>query len=119
MGFNCDMLKESMTKIQTPPGVELRGAVIGQHAQVLTPEALDFFAALHREFNPRRLELLQQRKVRQVAIDRGELPSFLPETKHVREGRTGELPVLEDTLIRVLVALFTGQVTAVALGLDA
>src|SRR5256885_8861998 len=96
MGFNCSMLKESMTKIQTPPGVELLGAVIGQHAQVLTVEALDFFATLHREFNPRRLELLQQRKVRQEAIHRGELPTFLPETKHVREGDWRVDPVPAD-----------------------
>src|SRR5881394_582553 len=96
MGFNCSMLKESMTKIQTPQGVELLGAVIGQHAQVLTVEALDFFATLHREFNPRRLELLQQRKVRQEAIDRGELPTFLSETKHVREGDWRVDPVPAD-----------------------
>src|SRR5882672_9950596 len=96
MGFNCSMLKESMTKIQMPQGVELRGAVIGQHAQVLTPEALDFFATLHREFNPRRLELLRQRKIRQLAIDRGELPTFLAETKHVREGDWRVDPVPAD-----------------------
>ena len=75
------MLNMNRTKIPTPAGVELRGAVIGHHAQVLTPEALDFFAALQREFNPRRVELLRARKVRQEAIDRGELPTFLPETK--------------------------------------
>ena len=39
-----------MTIIQTPQGVDLRGVVIGRHAQVLTPEALNFFAALHRDF---------------------------------------------------------------------
>jgi len=96
MGFNCEMLKESMTKIQTPPGVDVLGAVIGQHARVLTPEALDFFATLHREFNPRRLELLRQRKVRQETIDRGELPSFLSKTKHVREGDWRVEPVPAD-----------------------
>src|SRR5262245_57622356 len=90
------MLKQSMTKIQTPHGVELRGVVIGQHAQVLTPEALDFFATLQREFNPRRLELLRERKVRQAAIDRGEFPTFLAETKHVREGDWRVDPVPAD-----------------------
>ena len=85
-----------MTKIQTPAGVEFRGAVIGQHAQVLTPEALDFFATLQRQFNPRRMELLRARKTRQEAIDRGELPSFLPETKQVREGQWQVDPVPAD-----------------------
>lgn len=90
------MLKSNMTKIQTPPGVELRGAVVGQHAQVLTPEALDFIATLQREFNPRRLELLRERTRRQEAIDRGELPSFLPETRHVRESEWRVDPVPAD-----------------------
>jgi len=90
------MIKENMTKIQTPPGVELLGAVIGQHAQVVTPEALEFFAALQREFNPRRLELLRARKTRQEAIDRGELPTFLPETRQVRESEWRVDPVPAD-----------------------
>jgi malate synthase len=74
-----------MMTIQTPRGIELRGPVIPEHAEVLTPEALDFSAALQREFNPRRLELLEERKRRQNSIDRGELPNFLSETKDVRE----------------------------------
>ena len=86
----------NVTKIQTPPGVELRGAVIGQHAQILTPEALEFFTTLQREFNPCRLELLRARKIRQKAIDRGELPTFLPETKHVRESDWRVDPVPAD-----------------------
>ena len=90
------MIKHNVTKIQTPPGVELRGAVIGQHAQVLTPEALEFFTALQREFNPRRLELLRARRTRQEAIDRGELPTFLPETRQVRESDWRVDPVPAD-----------------------
>ena len=54
--------------------------------RVLTPEALDFFGALHREFNPRRMELLALRAERQRAIDRGEMPDFPEETKAVRDG---------------------------------
>jgi malate synthase len=54
--------------------------------QVLTPEALDFVARLHRELNPRRLELLEGRRERQAELDAGALPGFLPETKGIREG---------------------------------
>jgi malate synthase len=43
---------------------------------VLTREALDFVALLHRELNPRRLELLASRRERQAALDAGEKPQF-------------------------------------------
>jgi len=65
-------------------GVELLAPVTGRHQEILTPEAMEFFATLHREFNPRRLEMLGERKRRQEIIDRGELPGFLPETQRVR-----------------------------------
>jgi malate synthase len=45
---------------------------------VLTPEALDFVAKLHRELNPIRLELLERRRERQVELDAGALPAFVP-----------------------------------------
>ena len=60
-----------------------------EHAdEVLTPEAVDFIVGLHRSFNPRRLELLAARRERQDAFDAGQLPSFLPETAHIREDPT-------------------------------
>jgi malate synthase len=43
---------------------------------VLTREALDFVGLLHRELNPRRLELLAARHERQARLDAGERPSF-------------------------------------------
>src|SRR5438046_2280261 len=85
-----------MKTIQATKGLEVLGPVSGQQKEILSPEALRFYAALHREFNPRRLELLRERERRQAAIDRGELPRFLPETKSVREGQWQVLPVPED-----------------------
>lgn len=76
--------------------MDILGPVTSEHAKVLTPEALDFFARLHREFNPRRLELLRERKLRQQAIDRGELPNFLSETRHVRQSDWRVDPVPAD-----------------------
>ncbi|KAF9978407.1 hypothetical protein BGZ73_002586 [Actinomortierella ambigua] len=67
------------------PGVTILAKVTPEQAQILTPEALQFYAVLHRAFNRTRLELLQKRVVRQQQIDRGLLPDFLPETKHIRE----------------------------------
>jgi malate synthase len=41
---------------------------------------------LHREFNPRRQELLRRRAERQEEFRNGALPDFLPETESVRAG---------------------------------
>jgi malate synthase len=46
-------------------------------ADVLTPEALDFVAKLHRELNPIRLALLERRRERQSELDAGALPEFV------------------------------------------
>ncbi|MDE3205558.1 MAG: malate synthase A [Acidobacteriota bacterium] len=51
---------------------------------VLSPEAVDFLVALHREFAPRRREILDARQLRQAAFDAGERPGFLPETASIR-----------------------------------
>jgi len=55
-------------------------------AEVLTPEALAFVAALHREFDGRRRELLERRQDRQAEIDAGGSLHFLPETAEIRAG---------------------------------
>ncbi len=67
-------------------GVEIIGAMSPAVAEVLTPEALAFVADLHRTFNPTREALLRRRAERQVEIDGGKKPDFLPETRHIREG---------------------------------
>jgi malate synthase len=85
-----------MKTLKSPPGVDVVGSVTAAQAQILSPEALAFFAALQREFNPRRLELLRQRALRQEALDRGEWLAFLPETQAVRDGDWRVLPVPED-----------------------
>src|SRR5882672_4366445 len=85
-----------MNPIEISKGPELLGSVTPLQAEILSPEALEFFVALQREFNPRRVQLLQERKLRQEAIDRGEMPSFLPETKSIREENWRVLPVPED-----------------------
>lgn len=66
-------------------GVSISGAINDSHRKILTPEAVAFLALLHRSFNKTRKELLQRRVLRQAELDRGALPDFLPETKHIRE----------------------------------
>ena len=76
--------------------IEILGTVESRHRRILTPEALEFFAELQREFNPRRIELLAKRVERQRTIDSGEMPGFLPETKAIREGNWKVDPVRAD-----------------------
>ena len=64
--------------------------------RVLTPEALEFVAKLHKKFNQRRKELLEVRIERQKRIDAGELPNFLDSTQDVREGDWQVASVLKD-----------------------
>jgi malate synthase len=67
-------------------GVEVRGPVEGRASEILTDEALAFIADLQRRFNPTRQQLLQRRAERQAALDAGQLPDFLEETREVRMG---------------------------------
>ncbi|MDR2239794.1 MAG: malate synthase A [Zoogloeaceae bacterium] len=69
-----------------PAGVRVDAPLHPRFDEILTPEALAFLAKLHRAFEPRRQELLKKRIERQTRIDAGEMPDFLPETKHIREG---------------------------------
>jgi malate synthase len=68
--------------------VKVLGKVKDSHRKLLTKEACAFLATLHRTFNDTRKQLLQRRVIRQVEIDKGVLPTFLPETKHIRDDPT-------------------------------
>ncbi|HEX8395073.1 MAG TPA: malate synthase A [Longimicrobium sp.] len=67
-------------------GVQVLGEGNGTGARVLTPQALQFVADLHRRFNATRMELLAARDERQAWLDDDGEPGFLEETAHVREG---------------------------------
>lgn len=68
--------------------VAILGPVSEAQKKILTPEATAFLALLHRTFNATRKNLLQRRVIRQQELDRGVLPDFLPETKHIRDNAT-------------------------------
>jgi malate synthase len=84
-----------MTK-GTLDGVEVLGPVAPDHRPILSEQALAFVASLHREFNPRRKELLKLRAERQEAIDAGQQPDFLPATQHIRQDRWMVAPTPRD-----------------------
>src|SRR5499426_332878 len=80
--------------------VQISGRVTAEFAEILTPEALEFVAKLHRRFEPRRQELLAKRAARQKDFDRGALPDFLAETKKVRDAEWTIAPQPKDMLDR-------------------
>ncbi|MEO6270529.1 MAG: malate synthase A [Lautropia sp.] len=79
-------MKAASIDLKLPAGVEINAPVSAEFAQILTPEALALVARLHREFEPRRRQLLAARVDRTRRLDAGERPDFLAETKAVREG---------------------------------
>ena len=64
-------------------GIEITGEMRPGFGEILSPDALNFVAALMRRHRARRHELMAYRRERQQAIDAGALPGFLPETAHI------------------------------------
>lgn len=78
-----------MATIYHPPeGIEIKGKYAPGFGEILTPEALAFVAKLQREFNSRRLSLLEIRKERQAEIDSGLMPDFLSSTEKIRSDKS-------------------------------
>ncbi|KAI3620711.1 hypothetical protein CBS9595_002678 [Malassezia furfur] len=69
-------------------GVRILAPIVGEHVNILSPEAIAFLAALHRVFEEKRQERLQARAARQVELDAGCRLDFLPQTAHIREDPT-------------------------------
>ncbi len=67
-----------------------------EFSDILTPEALAFVAELQSRFGARRADLLEARAARQRKLEAGELPDFLPETRHVRESDWKVVPPKAD-----------------------
>src|SRR5882762_3822737 len=80
--------------------VSVLGRVSAEFAEILTLEALDFIADLHRQFEPQRQDLLARRAARQKEFDRGKLPDFLPDTRKMREQQWRVAPQPKDLLDR-------------------
>jgi malate synthase len=74
-----------MAQTTSPNNIEITAPISAEFATILTPDALAFVATLVRTFAARRAELLEQRAQRQVALDAGQLPDFLPETASIRQ----------------------------------
>jgi malate synthase len=77
-------------------GIDVQAPVPDAFTRILTPEALTFAATLAREFEDRRQELLTRRVAVQKAINAGQLPDFLEETREIREAEWKIAPVPQD-----------------------
>jgi len=89
----------TQTQISFSP-LQITAPVSEAHASVLTKEALSFLGSLTHEFEARRQELLERRRVRQAEIEAGKLPDFLPETAAIRQQEWRVAPIPKDLMDR-------------------
>ncbi|GAA5226330.1 malate synthase A [Paeniglutamicibacter antarcticus] len=86
-------------------GITLVAAPVRRQEEILTPQALDFLAQLHKAFDARRAELMQTRQLNRARIANGSDPKFRPETKSIRDDETWQVapiaPGLEDRRVEI------------------
>jgi malate synthase len=70
----------------SPASIEITASGGAGHDEILTADALEFLAALHRRHEPRRRELLALRAQRRERVEQGGGLDFLPATEAVRAG---------------------------------
>ncbi|ANQ48720.1 malate synthase A [Flammeovirga sp. MY04] len=80
----------------TEKTIDIMGDMMMDHEAILTDEALNFVAALHKRFNKRRLALLEARTKRQEELDSGKLPNFLAATAYIRNSEWTVAEVKKD-----------------------
>jgi len=81
-------------------GVSINAPMQPGFDRILTAGALALVAKLHRQFEPRRRELLASRAERAKRLDAGERPDFLAETQHIREDKWTIAPLPADLQCR-------------------
>ncbi|MEO9247280.1 malate synthase A [Citricoccus nitrophenolicus] len=85
--------------------VTITGPHQPRQEEILTTDALDFLATLHRRFNGRRAELLTRREEMRQRISEGWTPDFLPETRTIREDDSWRVaplaPGLKDRRVEI------------------
>lgn len=100
---NHDVTDSSDAVLEVSGARVVAAPVAGQDA-VLTSDALDFLAGLHRRFEAGRQALITARRARQARYDTGELPDFRADTAAIRAGdwRVGPIPAaLQDRRVEI------------------
>src|SRR5215467_15135132 len=77
----------AVRSVTTLSDVEIAGPSGSRYDEILTPEALDLVAVLHRELGQRRRDLLQARQARQQELSDGTNLDFLSSTESIRSDR--------------------------------
>src|SRR6266478_5277838 len=76
--------------------LEVTGPVSDAYREILSAEALEFLAHLAKQFEARRLLLLERRSERQAQLDAGQSPDFLEDTAEVRLSEWTVAPIPRD-----------------------
>lgn len=95
----------SFTDDFTINGITMTAQPICRQNEVLTPDALEFVAKLHRATAERRQELLKARRTRRAEIAAGQDPRFLRATEDIRNDPSWRVappaPGLEDRRVEI------------------
>jgi len=89
-----------MNNIIEKSNLKILGKKTPSFDDILTNDALLFVEAIEIKFGERRRELLKKREKRQIEIDSGLLPDFLPETKNIRSSEWKVAPAPDDLVDR-------------------
>ena len=79
--------------------IQIVGRDIPRQSEILTQDALELIEKLHTQLNPRRLQLLEKRRVRTEEIAAGKEFDFLPETKAIRDDSSWKVAPLAPGLL--------------------
>ena len=95
-----------MTKLAHAPqeALTITGKMTSDYAAILNTDVMAFVLALADKFTDRRNALLDRRVERQKRLDAGELPTFLEETKGIREADWKVAPIpkpLQDRRVEI------------------
>ncbi|MGD8150018.1 malate synthase A [Ornithinimicrobium sp. Y1694] len=92
-------------RLDLPEGVEVTGELKAGYEEILSRQALELIATLHRALEPRRQERLAARSAVVHAVSDGADLHFLPETASVREDDSWRVaphaPGLEDRRVEM------------------
>jgi len=78
------LTRMSDAPLASEDSVDIVGPQVQRSEEILTADALDFVADMHRQFHARRAELLRRRKARREEIARTGTLDFLSDTAEIR-----------------------------------
>jgi len=81
---------------QTTQIIQFTKELLAWQQEIFTPEAVDFLVFLNENFEARRQEILEARKIRLEKLQAGQMPQLLPETQAVRQTSWQVAPIPAD-----------------------